>query len=139
MSSFFRTVIITLGGTFPNPCTGLVATTIGGVTSGPGPTTNCVAVAGAALAARSVTPETDTVTTWRSGSGVCGVRYTSRFWLANAIEYSIARSALATPIVAPVTVSGLIGSLKRTTITALSPTLIAPCGGVTDRTAGATP
>ena len=46
-------------------------------------------------------------------------------------------SADATAMVVRLTVGALSGSLKRRMMPALSPTLTAPWGGVTDRTRGA--
>ena len=134
--SLMRTPITTFVGTFTRPLAGFCAMTIGGAMSGPGATENCVAVAGAALPLMSVTPAIVMVTTWPSGSRVCGARNTSRFWLPRLTEYFTAASGPLTDTVVPLIVCGLIGSLNRMMMPALSPTLTALCGGVTDRTVG---
>ncbi len=72
-----------------------------------------------------------------SGSGDWGTINTSRSLLLKLIVLGIAIwPGALTAMVAPLTVSGLMASSKRTRICALMPTFSAPLGGETDTTCG---
>ena len=137
-SSLYSIAMTALTGTAVWPENGLTKAIWGASVSTSGPVWNVDWNGVTLRPERSSTPAIAIVIVVLAGSGCTGVTVTSEsVGLKLRLAGTATNPGAVTATVAPLTVSGLIGSLKRTRMRAFVPRSTLPAGGVTAVTVGA--